>query len=57
MQEQVMSVMYPGVEDEPTVFGVACSMLYIGNLVFRLGHNIVFGFTIPRTRVVFIIFI
>ena len=38
--------------DEPTIFGIACSMLYFGNLIFRLGHNIVFGFAIPRTRVV-----
>jgi len=30
----------------------ACSMLYFGNLIFRLGHNVVFGFAIPRTRVV-----
>mmetsp|Transcript_109143 Transcript_109143/g.163235 ORF Transcript_109143/g.163235 Transcript_109143/m.163235 type:complete len:435 (-) Transcript_109143:34-1338(-) len=52
MQEQVMEAMYGDQADEPTIFGIACSMLYIGNLVFRLGHNIVFSFAIPRTRVV-----
>lgn len=52
MQEQVMEAMYPDENDEPTIFGFACSMLYFGNLIFRLGHNVVFGFAIPRTRVV-----
>ena len=52
MQGEVMQAMYGDNADEPTIFGIACSMLYIGNLVFRLGHNVVFGFAIPRTRVV-----
>lgn len=45
----------PNDPDESThnsVFGVAVSMLYIGNLIFRLGHNIVFFFGSPRVRVV-----
>jgi len=34
------------------LYGVAASLVYIGNLVFRLGHNILFSFFYPRTRVV-----
>jgi hypothetical protein len=32
-------------------FSFAASFLYIGNLVFRLMHNVVFGFLSPRQRV------
>ena len=32
-------------------FAFAVSFLYIGNLVFRLLHNVVFAFITPRTRV------
>eukprot|EP01094_Clydonella_sp_ATCC50884_P020750 TRINITY_DN4372_c0_g1_i3.p1 TRINITY_DN4372_c0_g1~~TRINITY_DN4372_c0_g1_i3.p1 ORF type:complete len:433 (+),score=131.63 TRINITY_DN4372_c0_g1_i3:58-1299(+) len=53
MQSEVKSAM--GISDddkhESHVFGVAVSMLYIGNLVFRLGHNFVFWFGTPRIRV------
>jgi len=31
-------------------FGVACSFLYIFNLIFRFSHNVVFGFMGPRGR-------
>lgn len=45
-----------GISDEndagSTVFGVAVSSLYIGNLVFRLGHNVFFFFCSPRNRVI-----
>lgn len=33
------------------VFSVAVSFLYLGNFIFRLGHNIIFGFLAPRNRV------
>lgn len=52
MQREVEQAMYGDPEDEPKIFGHATSMLYVGNLVFRLGHNIVFWFGGPRTRVV-----
>ncbi|PRP88922.1 hypothetical protein PROFUN_00390 [Planoprotostelium fungivorum] len=32
-------------------FGVASSLVYLGNLIFRLGHNLVFAFATPRFRV------
>jgi hypothetical protein len=34
------------------LFGVAVSFLYLGNLVFRLSHNVLFGFLSPRQRVI-----
>jgi MFS family permease len=34
------------------LYGVAASLVYIGNLVLRLGHNVVFSYFYPRTRVV-----
>ena len=34
------------------LFTTAASMLYLGNLFFRLGHNFVFGFCSPRYRVI-----
>jgi hypothetical protein len=37
--------------DEAYVFGVAVSFLYLGNLIFRLMHNILFSFLKPRQRV------
>eukprot|EP01095_Lingulamoeba_sp_RSL-Kostka_P004019 TRINITY_DN1511_c1_g2_i1.p1 TRINITY_DN1511_c1_g2~~TRINITY_DN1511_c1_g2_i1.p1 ORF type:complete len:458 (-),score=96.60 TRINITY_DN1511_c1_g2_i1:139-1512(-) len=33
------------------IIGVGFSMLYVGNLIFRLGHNVVFAFTTSRNRV------
>lgn len=33
------------------VFGTAASFVYIGNLIFRLGHNFLFAWAQPRTRV------
>ena len=47
-----MEAMYGVGAQEPHIFGVACSMLYLGNLFFRLGHNVVFGFLTSRMRVV-----
>jgi hypothetical protein len=38
--------------DENQLFTSAVSMLYIGNLCFRLLHNVFFGFLAPRNRVV-----
>jgi len=52
LQEKVMEAMYGVGAQEPHIFGVACSMLYLGNLFFRLGHNVVFGFLTSRMRVV-----
>lgn len=37
--------------DEAYVFGVAVSFLYLGNLIFRLLHNVIFSFLKPRQRV------
>lgn len=37
---------------ESVLYGIAASFIYIGNLVFRLGHNIIFAKFYPRTRVV-----
>lgn len=37
--------------DEALVFGVAVSFLYLGNLIFRLMHNVIFSFLKPRQRV------
>lgn len=36
--------------DASRAFGVACSFLYIFNLIFRFSHNIVFGCMGPRGR-------
>eukprot|EP01114_Cavostelium_apophysatum_P015576 TRINITY_DN426_c0_g1_i1.p1 TRINITY_DN426_c0_g1~~TRINITY_DN426_c0_g1_i1.p1 ORF type:complete len:430 (-),score=85.90 TRINITY_DN426_c0_g1_i1:322-1611(-) len=33
------------------LYGTAASFVYIGNLVFRLGHNFIFFWAQPRTRV------
>eukprot|EP01119_Soliformovum_irregulare_P020832 TRINITY_DN6809_c0_g2_i1.p1 TRINITY_DN6809_c0_g2~~TRINITY_DN6809_c0_g2_i1.p1 ORF type:complete len:424 (+),score=83.09 TRINITY_DN6809_c0_g2_i1:347-1618(+) len=33
------------------IFGIAASFVYLGNLIFRLGHNIIFAYFYPRTRV------
>lgn len=33
------------------IFGAAVSFLYFGNLIFRLGHNVIFAFLAPRNRV------
>jgi len=33
-------------------FGTAASLVYIGNFVFRLGHNVIFAPFEPRTRVI-----
>ncbi|KAL0234809.1 hypothetical protein PCE1_001845 [Barthelona sp. PCE] len=37
-------------ESDP-LFGTCCSLLYLGNLIFRLGHNFFFAFLKPRGRV------
>jgi len=37
--------------DDAYVFGVAVSFLYLGNLIFRLMHNILFSWLKPRQRV------
>lgn len=37
--------------DESYVYGIAVGFLYIGNLVFRLLHNIIFTCMLPRQRV------
>lgn len=37
--------------DDAYVFGVAVSFLYLGNLIFRLMHNVLFSFLKPRQRV------
>lgn len=46
---------YMGIPDDDSsrshYFQVGCTMLYIGNLCFRLLHNIFFFFLIPRHRV------
>eukprot|EP01091_Cochliopodium_minus_P018747 TRINITY_DN7681_c0_g1_i1.p1 TRINITY_DN7681_c0_g1~~TRINITY_DN7681_c0_g1_i1.p1 ORF type:complete len:414 (+),score=79.81 TRINITY_DN7681_c0_g1_i1:37-1278(+) len=34
------------------LFGVAVSFLYIGNLIFRLMHNVIFGWLSSRNRVI-----
>ena len=47
-----MEAMYGSGVEEPHIFGVACSMLYLGNLFFRLGHNVVFGFMSSRMRAI-----
>lgn len=36
--------------DATRAFGIACSFLYIFNLIFRFSHNVVFGFLGPRGR-------
>jgi len=33
------------------LYGVAASFIYLGNFTFRLGHNIIFSYFYPRTRV------
>ena len=53
MQGEVLKALYgENTTEEPEIFAFACSFLYFGNLVFRLGHNVVFGFASPRLRVV-----
>lgn len=37
--------------NEAYLFGTAVSFLYLGNLIFRLMHNILFSFLKPRQRV------
>lgn len=37
--------------DEAYVFGIAVSFLYLGNLIFRLMHNVLFSCLKPRQRV------
>lgn len=37
--------------NEAYVFGVGVSFLYLGNLIFRLLHNVLFSFLKPRQRV------
>lgn len=53
MQSEVKHVM--GISDcddsESQLFGFAVSFLYLGNLIFRIGHNIFFFFLKPRLRV------
>jgi hypothetical protein len=39
-------------KDRMRIFGAAASFLYFGNLIFRMGHNVVFAFLRPRNRVV-----
>lgn len=53
LQKEVKSAMGIDNNDKSAshIFGVAVSMLYIGNLVFRLGHNFAFYFATPRIRV------
>jgi len=34
------------------LYGVAASLVYIGNFIFRLGHNIFFCFMQPKNRVI-----
>jgi len=34
------------------LYGIAASLVYVGNLIFRLGHNFFFWFMEPRTRVI-----
>eukprot|EP00033_Pygsuia_biforma_P005536 GCRY01006114.1.p1 GENE.GCRY01006114.1~~GCRY01006114.1.p1 ORF type:complete len:411 (-),score=65.24 GCRY01006114.1:206-1438(-) len=38
------------------IYGIAVSFLYFGNLVFRMGHNVLFAFLAPRARVLMSIF-
>eukprot|EP00276_Gloeochaete_wittrockiana_P018064 CAMPEP_0184335290 /NCGR_PEP_ID=MMETSP1089-20130417/3878_1 /TAXON_ID=38269 ORGANISM="Gloeochaete wittrockiana, Strain SAG46.84" /NCGR_SAMPLE_ID=MMETSP1089 /ASSEMBLY_ACC=CAM_ASM_000445 /LENGTH=449 /DNA_ID=CAMNT_0026659879 /DNA_START=8 /DNA_END=1357 /DNA_ORIENTATION=+ len=53
MQSQVKHTM--GISDcdaaASQLFGFAVSFLYLGNLIFRIGHNIFFFFMKPRFRV------
>eukprot|EP00011_Vannellida_sp_DIVA3-517-6-12_P007473 CAMPEP_0114626266 /NCGR_PEP_ID=MMETSP0168-20121206/11691_1 /TAXON_ID=95228 ORGANISM="Vannella sp., Strain DIVA3 517/6/12" /NCGR_SAMPLE_ID=MMETSP0168 /ASSEMBLY_ACC=CAM_ASM_000044 /LENGTH=427 /DNA_ID=CAMNT_0001837561 /DNA_START=10 /DNA_END=1290 /DNA_ORIENTATION=- len=51
-QDQVLYAVYGAGASEPTVFSFGISMLYMGNLVFRLGHNVLFAFCGPRYRVI-----
>eukprot|EP00792_Barthelona_sp_PAP020_P009603 TRINITY_DN3310_c0_g2_i2.p1 TRINITY_DN3310_c0_g2~~TRINITY_DN3310_c0_g2_i2.p1 ORF type:complete len:419 (+),score=78.35 TRINITY_DN3310_c0_g2_i2:37-1257(+) len=37
--------------DSDVLFGVGTSFLYLGNLIFRLGHNVFFFFLTPRERI------
>lgn len=34
------------------MYGVAASLVYVGNFVFRLGHNVLFFYLEPRARVI-----
>lgn len=49
-----------GIEDSSSglshLFGVAASLVYVGNFVFRLGHNILFFYFTPKARVLISMF-
>jgi len=55
LQEKLSEKLIPRGSPDDTqsvLFAVAVSMLYIGNLLFRLGHNVVCSFGAPPVRVV-----